>query len=209
VSNQKQKVIIAGQTLDIDSLEDSLIMQNLLLPKGFDGDKADAVRLFLNLRNMVIAELDRHLTHNYKKMQREGAILVEDGEKPVIGVSFKFEFDFSVPTVAAIGKTKMNVGGGFSSEGKAKTHDINQGDLFEDNTSLDPGAMDREAELERLEKEKEEREADEAKARRDEEKKAAAAAAGDNVTSLPGAAGEPVEQPKETKKKVAKKNKTS
>jgi hypothetical protein len=208
MSSKKQLVIIGGQSLDVDSLEDSLVMQNLLLPKGFDGDKTDAVRLFLNLRNMAVAEFDRHLTHNYKKMLREAAIQVEDEEKPVIGFSFKAEFDFSVPTVAAIGKTKMSVGGGFSSEGKAKTHDINQGDLFEDNASLDPGSLDREQQEER---DREEREADEAKRLRDEAKAAKEKPDADaNVESLPGAAAAPVAQPKaKGKKKVAKKKKGS
>lgn len=208
MKSNKQTVVIGGQTLDINSLEDSMIMQSLLLPKGFEGDKnarADAVRLFLNLRNMAAAEFDRHLTHNYKKMLRTAGVLVDDQEKPVIPFSFKCEFDLTVPTVAAIGKTKMSVGGGFSSEGKAKTHDINQGDLFEDETSLDPGALDREDEADREREAQEQREADEAKAARDAEK----AKVGENVVSLPGAASETVKQPKAkaAKKKVAKKGK--
>lgn len=205
MATKKHIVIINGQELDYNSLEDSVQLQAHLLPKGFRGDKPQAVRLFLNLRNMLQAQFDKHFVHNYPRYLRAAADLQDDGEAPKVAGGFRFELDFTAETVAAIGQTKMGGSMPFGSTSKAQAHDINQGDLFEDNSGLDP-TSDGSIAAEREREAQEEKEADEAKAKRDEEKaREKAEKEKAKLEELPGAASEPVKQPKKKGSKKKKK----
>lgn len=153
------KVVIGGKSYDFDKIEEAAQLQSILLPVNWPIAKRDGVRLFLNQRDMLTHEFQRHFAANYKKMVRAALEQQEDGEGASIPVSFAFEVNFSALTVAAIGKTKMGGAQKFGTTGKPKSHDIAQGDFYADiSDSLDTAKLEAESEPEeKPEKEKPEK----------------------------------------------------
>jgi hypothetical protein len=126
------KITVGGKSVDMDKLEEVAQLQATLLPDNWPIAKRDGVRLFLNTKEMLVQEFERHIAYNYKKIVGVALAQQASGDGAEVGVSFGFELNFSALTVAALGKTKMAFSQKFSSEGKPKTHDINQGDFFSD-----------------------------------------------------------------------------
>lgn len=124
-------VTVGGKTVDLDKLEELAQLQATLLPDNWPIAKRDGVRLFLNLQDMAAHEFKRHLAANFKKIVRAALEQQADGEGAEITVSFKLPMNFSALTVAALGETAMSGSQKFGTKGKAKTHDINQGDFLE------------------------------------------------------------------------------
>lgn len=141
----KTKVTVGGKAVDMDKLDDVALLQATLLPDNWPIAKRDGVRLFLNLQEMLAHELKRHLAHNFKGMVKQALEQQVDNDGAEIPVGFSFELNFSALTVAALGKTKMSFSRKFSTEGKPKTHDINQGDFLDDlGAALDTESLDSE-----------------------------------------------------------------
>lgn len=136
------KVVIGGKSYDFDKIEEAAQLQAILLPANWPIAKRDGVRLFLNQRDMLTHEFQRHFASNYKKLVRAALEQQEDGEGASIAVSFAFDVNFSALTVAAIDKTKMGGSQKFGTTGKAKSHDIAQGDFYADiSESLDTAKL--------------------------------------------------------------------
>lgn len=128
---KKNQVIVGGKPVDMDKLEELAQLQATLLPDNWPIAKRDGVRLFLNLQDMAAHEFKRHLAANFKKIVRAALEQQADGEGAEITVSFKLPMNFSALTVAALGETAMSGSQKFGTKGKAKTHDLNQGDFLE------------------------------------------------------------------------------
>lgn len=131
-TKNKTKVTVGGKTVDLDKLEELAQVQAILLPENWPIAKRDGVRLFLNLQDMAAHEFKRHLAHNFKKIVRAALEQQADGDGAEITVSFSLPMNFSALTVAALGETKLSGSQKFGSKGKAKSHDLNQGDFLED-----------------------------------------------------------------------------
>ncbi len=141
----KVTITVAGKAVDMDKLEDVAQLQATLLPPEWPIAKRDGVRLFLNIQEMAAQEFKRHLAHNFKTIVEVALDQQADNEGAEVPVSFSFEINLTALTVAALGKTKMSFSRKFSTEGKPKTHDINQGDFYEDLSQvLDTAALDAE-----------------------------------------------------------------
>lgn len=134
---KSEKVTIRGKTYDLNEVSDLVSIQSALVPENWPTKKADGVRYFLSLQNMLALEFKRHLAANFKKIAKNA---FEDGEEPggvaTAGVGFKFEVNFTVPQVVAIGKTGMSFSTTTKTEGKPKTHDLNQGEFLDDDLSV-------------------------------------------------------------------------
>ncbi len=131
MAKMKTKVTVAGKPVDLDKLDEVAQVQAILLPENWPIAKRDGVRLFLNIQDMAAHELKRHLAHNWKKIVRAALEQQADGDGAEITVNFSIPMNFSALTVAALGETKMSGSQKFGSKGKAKTHDLNQGDFLE------------------------------------------------------------------------------
>lgn len=132
MAKTKMTVTVGGKTVDMDRLEELAQLQATLLPDNWPIAKRDGVRLFLNLQDMAAHEFKRHLAANFKKIVRAALEQQADGEGAEITVGFKLPMNFSALTVAALGETAMSGSQKFGTKGKAKTHDLNQGDFLED-----------------------------------------------------------------------------
>jgi hypothetical protein len=145
MANKAQKVVVGGKTFDFDKLEDAAQLQAILLPDNWPVAKREGVRLFLNLKEMVTHEFQRHFAHNFAKVVKTAIEQQAEGEDATVAVGFAFEVNLSALTVAALGKTKMSFSHKFSTEGKPKSHDINQSDFYADlGEALDTAALDEE-----------------------------------------------------------------
>jgi len=132
-----KKLTIRGKTYDMDDLQDSVAIQNVLVPDNWPLKKAAGVSLFLSLQNMLALELKRHLAANFKRITRNAFEEAEsDGGKAVQGVSFSFEIDMTAPQVAAITKIKLGGSAKFGTTGKPRTHDLTQGEFLADDLSV-------------------------------------------------------------------------
>jgi len=150
------KIVVAGKSYDFDKLEDVAQLQAILLPDNWPIAKRDGVRLFLNLKEMATQEFQRHFAHNFSKVVKTALEQSKEGEDAVVNLGFSFEVNLSALTVAALGKTKMSFAHKYSTEGKPKSHDINQGDFYADmGAALDTAALD--AEMQPEEKPEEEK----------------------------------------------------
>lgn len=142
----QKKVTVNGRPYDMDKLEDVASLQALLVPANFGAPKKDGVRLFLSLQNMTAVEWKRHLAHNFSKILATAQDQRDDNEPAVVSVAFSCEINLTALTVAAIGKPQMSFSRKFKTQGKPKTHDINQGEFLDDDLTvvLDVGALDKE-----------------------------------------------------------------
>lgn len=139
------KVVLNGKTYDYDKLEDVAQLQSILLPPDWPIAKRDGVRLFLNLREMLTHEFQRHFAANFKKVVRSALEQKDDGEDPIVALAFGFDVNLSALTLASIGKTKFGGSQKFSTTGSAKSHDINQGDFLADlSETLDTAKLEAE-----------------------------------------------------------------
>lgn len=132
-----KKLTIRGKVYDLDDVSDVVSIQSALVPENWPIKKADAVRLFLSLQNMLALEFKRHLAANFKGIVKSA---IEQGDEPggtaSTAVSFAFEINVTAPQVAAINKTKMSFSVRHSTEGKPKTHDLNQGEFLNDDLGV-------------------------------------------------------------------------
>lgn len=134
---KKNKVTIRGKTYDLDDAADVVSIQNALVPDNWPIKKADCVRLFLSLQNMLALQLKRHLAANFKRIIKTALEEAEDNNGAAReAVSFGFEIDVTAPQVAAITKLKMSYSAKYSTEGKPQTHDLNQGEFLDDDMSV-------------------------------------------------------------------------
>jgi len=154
-----KKVVVGGKTVDIEKLEELAQLQAQLLPDNWPIAKREGVRLFLNTQEMAVHEFKRHLARNYRLIVKVALEQQAENEGAEVTVGFSFDLNFSALSVAAIGKNKMSFSQKFSSEGKPKAHDINQGDFMgELSEELDPASLAREEEEDRAAEEEEEKE---------------------------------------------------
>lgn len=130
--NKKRKVTLAGRTYDPDDLQESKKLQAQMVPDNWPGTRGECVRLYLSTAEMLAFQLKRHLAGNWKNACRASQEEGTSGGKARIGLTFKFELDHTAPSVVAI--TAIGMGGNmkFGTKGKPLTHDLNQGDFFED-----------------------------------------------------------------------------
>ena len=131
MAKNTSKVTVGGKAVDLDKLEEVAQLQAALLPDNWPIAKRDGVRLFLNLQEMAAHEFKRHLAANFKKIVRAALEQQADNEGAEITVSFKLPLNFSALTVAALGETAMSGSQKFGTKGKAKTHDLAQGDFMD------------------------------------------------------------------------------
>jgi hypothetical protein len=134
--SKKNQVTIRGKTYDLDDAADLVSIQNALVPDNWPIKKADAVRLFLSLQNMLALQLKRHLAANFKGLIKAA---IEEGEEAgaaKIGASFAFEIDVTAPQVAALTKLKLSFSVKHGTEGKPQTHDLTQGEFLDDDLSV-------------------------------------------------------------------------
>jgi hypothetical protein len=151
----KTTITVAGKSVDMDKLEEVAQLQAIILPDSWPISKRDGVRLFLNLQEMVAHELKRHLAHNFSKIVKTAMEQQAENEGAEVSVGFAFTINLSALTVAALGKTKMSFSHKFSTEGKAKAHDISQGDFLDNmENALDTGSLDAETAPEKKEEPK-------------------------------------------------------
>lgn len=136
MAKNNSKVMVAGKPVDLDKLEEVTALQSQLLPANWPVNKRDGVRLFLSLQEMAALEFKRHLAHNFKQILKTAFEQQADGEGARVSVGFSIELDFTAPSVAAFAKTKMSFSHKFSTEGKPKTHDINQGEFLDSSLSV-------------------------------------------------------------------------
>lgn len=132
----KSKVIIGGKPVDLDKLEELAQVQAQLVPDNWPMSKREGVRLFLSLQDMAALEFRRHLAHNFKTIVKTALEEKEDGNAPRVAVAFTVEVDLTAPNVAALAKIKMSFSRKFTTEGKPKTHDINQGDFLDEGLNV-------------------------------------------------------------------------
>jgi hypothetical protein len=141
------KITIRGRVYDLNETPDLVSIQNALVPDNWPIKKSDGVRLFLSLQKMLALEFKRHLAANFKRILKTA---VEEGEEGTaeVPVSFSFSVNISAPQVATHGKTKMSYSAKYSTEGKPKTHDLNQGEFLDDDMGvvLDTRGFAKEAE---------------------------------------------------------------
>jgi hypothetical protein len=133
---QKSKVIIGGKPVDLDRVEELAQVQAQLVPENWKGSKREGVRLFLALQDMAALEFRRHFAHNFKTIVKTALEEKDDNNAPRVAVAFNIEVDLTAPNVAALAKIKMSYSRKFSTEGKPKTHDINQGDFLDEGLNV-------------------------------------------------------------------------
>lgn len=131
------KVTIRGKVYDLDDIGDVIAVQSALVPENWPIKKADCVKVFISLQNMLAFEFKRHLAANWKAICKA---IQEEANEPGgvarLAVAFNFEVDQTAPTVAAFSKSKMSFSVKHSTEGKPRTHDINQGEFLGDDLSV-------------------------------------------------------------------------
>lgn len=203
------KVTLHGRVYDMEKLVDATSIQAELVPDNWPGTKADCVRLMMATQDILCHELRRHIAHNWRHACKTIQENKADGEGASLKLTFKFELDQSVPTLAAIRSNALSYSANYGSTAKAKSFDITQGDFFGDlSATVDATSLDQEAQATAADKEQArlDKEAAAELDRKAEEEKAAG-----KVTPLPGAKKEKVNQPggekpkrvRNPKKKVA------
>lgn len=141
-TKKSTQVIIKGRAYDMDKLEDVAVLQQMLLTASWKLPKREGVRLFLAFKELLTQELLTHLAHNWKKLLKQAEEQREDGEAPEVAIGFGVKLNFSALTVAAISDPKMSFSHKIVTKGKAKTHDINQGDFYADlSAAFNPDAL--------------------------------------------------------------------
>lgn len=131
-----KKVTIRGKVYNLDDTADLVSIQNALVPDNWHGKKADAVRLFISLQNMLGLQLKRHLAANFNGLMKAAIEEGEDSGAAKIGAAFRFEIDFTVAQVAAITKLGLGYSVKHGTEGKPQTHDLTQGEFLADDMSV-------------------------------------------------------------------------
>lgn len=124
-----KKFTIRGKTYDLADAADLVSIQNALVPDNWPGKKADCVRLFLALQEMLALQIRRHFAANFKQLAKSAIEESEDGGSARIGSTFAFEIDLTSPLVAALTKLKMSFSVKHGTEGKPQTFDLTQGEL--------------------------------------------------------------------------------
>ncbi len=202
---KQQKVTIRNKTYDLDDAADLVSIQNALVPENWPAKKAEGVRLFISLQNMLAKKFKQHFAANFKGLMKSAVEEGEDGGAARIGATFKFEIDVTVPQVAALSKNALNYSVKHGTEGKPQTHDLTQGEFLdeENDVILDTHAIESDnAQI--AEEEKAKLKAEEA-ADKSKEKAAAealpAAAVGGDVTAENTPGDKPVDKKPRKKKK--------
>lgn len=131
-----KKVTVGGKSVDLDKLDEVTALQATLVPDNWPIAKREGVKLFLTLQEMAALEFKRHLAFNFKSVLKTAMEQKAAGEEPTVAVSFSVDFNFTAPSVAGFGKTKMSFSQKFSTEGKPKTHDINQGEFLDNDLNV-------------------------------------------------------------------------
>lgn len=201
----KQKVTIRNKVFDLDDAADLVSIQNALVPDNWPAKKAEAVRLFISLQNMLAKKFKQHFAANFKGLMKSAVEEGEDGGAARISATFKFEIDVTVPQVAALSKNALNYSVKHGTEGKPQTHDLTQGEFLDENDDvvLDTHAL--EAENAQIAEEEKAKLKAEAKAEKEKGKVEAfppsAAGAGADVTPENTPGDKPVDKkPKRAKK---------
>lgn len=165
-----KKFTIRGKTYDLEDAADVVSIQNALVPENWPGKKADCVRLFLALQDMLSKQIARHLAANFRQISKSAQEELADGGSGKVAVSFAFEIDQTSPLVAALTKLKMSFSVKYATDGKPQTFDLTQGEL-----PLDGDDMTEVMDVGSIARENKEAEAAAVKQREEEEAAAAAA----------------------------------
>lgn len=165
---KSQKVILKGKVYDLADTADLVSIQSQLVPQNWPGKKADGVRHFLAIQEMLGFQLKRYVAARYQKIAHAALQEGADGGDAKLGVTFAFEIDFTSPMVAALTKMKLSFSVRNSLEGRPQTVDLTQNDFFD---KLDEGDdMGKVLDTSSVERETEEDAAAKADAKADEKK---------------------------------------
>jgi len=134
----KITVTILGRTYDLSSPADLTSVQDMLVSDNWTETKADGVRLFLSLQNMLAAQLKRHLAANFKSIMKTA---IEEGtgheDNPsAVAITFAFTIDMSVPTIATISAHKLGFSVRHETKGQPQTHDMLQGEFLDEEMAV-------------------------------------------------------------------------
>jgi hypothetical protein len=144
-----QKVTIKGKVYDLADTADLVSIQNALVPDNWPGKKADGVRHFLAIQEMLGFQIKRYVAARYKNIAKAALEEGEEGGAAKMGVSFSFEIDFTSPLVAALTKMKLSFSVRNVLEGKPQTVDLTQSNFYDKldedmGKVLDTGLVERE-----------------------------------------------------------------
>lgn len=202
---KSQKVLLKGKVYDLADTADLVSIQNALVPDNWPGKKADGVRHFLAVSEMLSFQIKRYVAARYQKIAKAALEEGADGGAAKMGVTFGFEIDFTSPLVAALTKMKLSFSVRDVLEGKPQTVDLTQNDFFDkldeqDDMSkvLDPSSVERETE--EAAAEAADKKADDKKAKA--EAKKAAAGTVEKFPPTPGESQEPPPAPPGVDKKL-------
>ncbi len=133
---KSQKVLIRGKVYDLADTADLVSIQNALVPDNWPGKKADGVRHFLAVSEMLSFQIKRYVAARYQKIAKAALEEGADGGAAKMGVTFGFEIDFTSPLVAALTKMKLSFSVRDVLEGKPQTVDLTQSNFYD---KLDEG----------------------------------------------------------------------
>lgn len=192
---KSQKVTLKGKVYDLADTADLVSIQSQLVPENWPGKKADGVRHFLAVSEMLSFQIKRYVAARYQKIAKAALEEGADGGAAKMGVSFSFEIDFTSPLVAALSKMKLSFSVRDVLEGKPQTVDLTQNDFFDKLDEQDD--MSQVLDTSSVERETEEDAAAKADAKADAKKAKEAAKGGKagTVEKFPPTPGESSEPP--------------
>lgn len=191
---------IRGKTYNLDDAADLVSIQNALVPENWPGKKADGVRHFLAMQEMLGFEIRRYFAAKYKKIVSQAVEEGQDGGEAKLGVTFAFTVDVTTPLAATLSNMKLSFSVRDVLTGKPKTVDLTQANFLdkldsEDDMTkvLDTSSVTREVAEQEAAEAKEKSDAKDAKAAAKSKGKADAKAEA-KVEKFP-AGGKPNEAP--------------
>lgn len=133
---QKNKVTIRGRTYDLNDVGDLASIQAVLVSDNWPTKRADGVKLFLSLQNMLSLQLKRHLAANFKTIMKNALEEGAEGGTAEMSVNFGFTVDLTAPTVATISAHKLSFSVKHETKGKPQTYDLTQGEFIDDDMNV-------------------------------------------------------------------------